>query len=289
MQLAVAPGGRTILVLAMLVACDVDDSRSAPPPAARTGEAPLASAASISRAAPGTPSSPLRRPAVVAPTKPDGLAIQGGRLVESLGFEEDGEFVPVLHGGAALPAVGRESFSTMFDDQVTIELPLLAAQEESRSLGTVEIVDIPTAPRGAAAYEIAFIVDEDGRIELDVTDSRSGAPQVFVMRWGAQPKEEIVQAPTPMCPQLDAALREAIADLQRPAKKKRKRKAEAGDDVPFDPDARLREDLHLDNASIRRVLFRALDLELQSDMPVDDVVTLQHLVDESCPLPEASR
>jgi hypothetical protein len=293
----VAPSlARSALVLALLLACDGDE-----PPSHRAAPAvPLDEGAferqvgTIERVAAGTPSSPLRRPIVAEPEHGYELAIQGGRLVESLGFEgADAEFVPLLNSGSSLPAVGRESFSTIADDQPSIQLYLLAAADDTRDLGMLEIVDIIPARRGVPVFEVVFEVDAQGRISIEVVNADTGAPQLFVVRWGAQPVEDaIAEPPIPMCSELATALFAAMQD-GRSKKRKKKRKPETPPveswSLLFPPDAMLRQDLGLDESRIREVLIAVLDPDPQPGMPLDEFLTVQDLVDEACPYVESPR
>lgn len=279
-----------VLVLAMSIACVGDDPPPPTPSVPKTDAQYERKAGASGRVAEGTPSSPLRRPVVVVPEHGYELAIQGTRLVESLGFAgADGEFVPILNSGAELPAIARESFSTIDDNQAVIELHLLGANEEARTLGTLEIVDIPAAPRGVPVFEIAFDVSEQGRIGIEVKDADNGARQVFIARWGEEPRGAFVEARTPICPGVHVEVREAIEEIRRAKAKKDRRRKGRPEPVPesFDSHLRLREDLGLDDAHIRQILIRLLELE--PDFPIDviDFVTIQDLADECCPRAEA--
>ncbi|HLL76475.1 MAG TPA: molecular chaperone DnaK [Pyrinomonadaceae bacterium] len=126
-----------------------------------------------------------------------GAAIQGGVLTGevkdivlldvlplSLGLEtRGGLFTKVIERNSTIPLRNGLTFTTVVDNQSTVEIHVLQGEREiasgNRSLGKFELVGIPPAPRGTPQVEVAFEVDASGILNVSATDKATGRQQAM--------------------------------------------------------------------------------------------------------------
>jgi len=126
-----------------------------------------------------------------------GAAIQGGVLTGevkdivlldvlplSLGLEtRGGLFTKVIERNSTIPLRNGLTFTTVVDNQSTVEIHVLQGEREiasgNRSLGKFELVGIPPAPRGTPQVEVAFEVDASGILNVSATDKTTGRQQAM--------------------------------------------------------------------------------------------------------------
>jgi molecular chaperone DnaK len=126
-----------------------------------------------------------------------GAAIQGGVLTGevkdivlldvlplSLGLEtRGGLFTKVIERNSTIPLRNTLMFTTVVDDQSTVEIHVLQGEREvssgNRSLGKFELVGIPPAPRGTPQIEVSFEVDASGILSVSATDRATGRQQAM--------------------------------------------------------------------------------------------------------------
>jgi molecular chaperone DnaK len=100
----------------------------------------------------------------------------------SLGMEtRGGLFTRIIERNSKLPLKKSTVFTTVADNQSTVELHVLQGERElaqyNHSLAKFELVGIPPAPRGAPQIEVAFQIDVNGIVSVSATDKRSGKQQ----------------------------------------------------------------------------------------------------------------
>lgn len=86
-----------------------------------------------------------------------------GTTTEALGVETlGGIFTPLIPAGSAVPCSVSETFSTATDRQTQIFVTLFrgndSAAARNRALGRFQVVDIPSAPRGAPRIQVTFAI-----------------------------------------------------------------------------------------------------------------------------------
>jgi molecular chaperone DnaK len=126
-----------------------------------------------------------------------GAAVQGGVLTGevkdivlldvlplSLGLEtRGGLFTKVIERNSTIPLRNCLTFTTVVDNQSTVEIHVLQGEREiasgNRSLGKFELVGLPTAPRGTPQIEVAFEVDASGILNVSATDRATGRQQAM--------------------------------------------------------------------------------------------------------------
>ncbi len=139
-----------------------------------------------------------------------GAAIQGGILRGdikdlvlldvtplSLGIETHGGlFVKLIERNATIPTKNTQIFTTVVDNQDTVEVNVLQGEREiaseNRSLGRFELVGIPPAPRGVPQIEVSFGIDSNGIVSVTARDVATNKLQtVQINPAGGLSKEEI--------------------------------------------------------------------------------------------------
>jgi molecular chaperone DnaK len=139
-----------------------------------------------------------------------GAAIQGGIIRGdikdlvlldvtplSLGIETHGGlFVRLIERNATIPTKNTQIFTTVVDNQDTVEVHVLQGEREiaseNRSLGRFELVGIPPAPRGVPQIEVTFAIDSNGIVSVSARDVATNQSQTIQINpAGGLSKEEI--------------------------------------------------------------------------------------------------
>jgi molecular chaperone DnaK len=96
----------------------------------------------------------------------------------------DGTSSPIIHKNSRLPARETRMFTTTHDDQTGMDFKVFQGNQQSVRdnilLGTAGII-IPPAPRGVPQLEVAFQIDENGIVAIDMTNKASGSKERLVL------------------------------------------------------------------------------------------------------------
>jgi molecular chaperone DnaK len=124
-----------------------------------------------------------------------GAAVQGSMLAgdserfrltdvmsHALGVEiDEDQYVTVLDRNSSLPAQAKRVFTTVSDNQKSVEINILQGDEdrasENLSLGKFMLSGIREGPRGEAKIEVRFDVDADGIAHVSARDVDTGVEQ----------------------------------------------------------------------------------------------------------------
>ncbi|MEM6456272.1 MAG: molecular chaperone DnaK [Acidobacteriota bacterium] len=100
----------------------------------------------------------------------------------SIGVETHGGlFTPLISRNATVPTKNTQVFTTVIDNQDTVEVHVLQGEreiaKENRSLARFELVGIPQAPRGVPQIEVTFAIDSNGIVNVSARDLASNQQQ----------------------------------------------------------------------------------------------------------------
>ena len=87
-------------------------------------------------------------------------------------------FAPVVPRGNTVPCLKKRTFTTVVDNQQTVQFPVYQGEhtncEDNTSLGEFTLSPIPPMRAGDAALEVVFEVDVNGILKVTATEKSSG-------------------------------------------------------------------------------------------------------------------
>ncbi|KAI9793311.1 MAG: Heat shock protein ssb1 [Candelina submexicana] len=97
----------------------------------------------------------------------------------SLGVAMEGNiFAPVVPRGQTVPTIKKKTFTTVADNQQTVQFPVFQGErvncEDNTSLGEFTLAPIPPMKAGDAVLEVVFEVDVNGILKVTATEKTSG-------------------------------------------------------------------------------------------------------------------
>ncbi|MEO5763362.1 MAG: Hsp70 family protein, partial [Vicinamibacteria bacterium] len=104
----------------------------------------------------------------------------------TLGIETmNGTFTPVIDRNSAIPTRRARIFTTVADNQTSVELHVLQGESDmsayNRSLARFDLTNVPPAPRGLPQIEVGFEIDSDGIVSVSALDQATGRSQSLVI------------------------------------------------------------------------------------------------------------
>ncbi|EON98333.1 putative heat shock protein ssb1 protein [Phaeoacremonium minimum UCRPA7] len=97
----------------------------------------------------------------------------------SLGVAMEGNiFAPVVARGQTVPTLKKRTFTTVADNQQTVQFPVYQGErvncEDNTSLGEFTLAPIPPMKAGEPVLEVVFEVDVNGILKVTATEKTSG-------------------------------------------------------------------------------------------------------------------
>jgi len=97
----------------------------------------------------------------------------------SLGVAMEGNiFAPVVSRGQTVPTIKKRTFTTVADNQQTVQFPVFQGERvncgDNTSLGEFTLAPIPPMKAGDASLEVVFEVDVNGILKVTATEKTSG-------------------------------------------------------------------------------------------------------------------
>src|SRR6201994_4029326 len=97
----------------------------------------------------------------------------------SLGVAMEGNiFAPVVPRGQTVPTIKKRTFTTVADNQQTVQFPVYQGErvncEDNTSLGEFTLAPIPPMKAGEPVLEVVFEVDVNGILKVTATEKASG-------------------------------------------------------------------------------------------------------------------
>jgi heat shock protein 1/8 len=97
----------------------------------------------------------------------------------SLGVAMEGNiFAPVVTRGQTVPTIKKRTFTTVVDNQTTVQFPVFQGErvncEDNTSLGEFTLAPIPPMRAGEAVLEVIFEVDVNGILKVTAIEKSTG-------------------------------------------------------------------------------------------------------------------
>ncbi|MFP5298290.1 MAG: molecular chaperone DnaK [Actinomycetota bacterium] len=155
----------------------------------------------------------------------------------SLGVEtKGGIFTRLIERNTTIPTKRSEVSTTADDNQPSVEIHVLQGEADmayrNKSLGKVQLTDIPPAPRGIPQIEVTFDIDANGIVNVSAKDLGTGKEQSMTITGGTK--------------LADKEISQMIKEAEAHAEEDRKRREEAevrnqADNVIYQTEKSLKE------------------------------------------------
>src|SRR6202790_4173583 len=105
----------------------------------------------------------------------------------SLGIETlGGVMTKLIEKNTTIPTKAANTFSTADDNQTAVTIHVLQGENDrpadNKSLGKLDLSDIPPAPRGMPQVEVSFDIDANGILNVSARDKATGKEQKIVIK-----------------------------------------------------------------------------------------------------------
>ena len=95
----------------------------------------------------------------------------------------DGTFSPVIERNDTLPCSRRRTYYTASDYQTKMTFPIYQGEnliaDKNLLLGTMELTDLPPAPRGMVSAEVTFLYDINGILDIRIESGNQSAHKLI--------------------------------------------------------------------------------------------------------------
>ena len=117
----------------------------------------------------------------------------------SLGIETlGGVSTTLIPRNTTIPVAKSEIFSTAADNQSSVDIVVLQGERkfssDNRTLGRLQLSDIPPAPRGIPQIEVRFDIDVNGIISVSAKDKATGKEQTINITGNSGLSEEEIDS-----------------------------------------------------------------------------------------------
>lgn len=114
----------------------------------------------------------------------------------SLGIETiGGVMTALISKNTTIPTKKIQTFSTAEDNQNTVSIHVLQGErgmaKDNQTLGSFDLNDIPSAPRGTPKIEVSFDIDSNGIINVSAKNEATGKSQKICIDKPNLSKEEV--------------------------------------------------------------------------------------------------